>query len=125
MWKKIISDVMDAVMWAERELKGKTGAEKRRRVVEWLIGFINIPFVPEMVETPIERIVYGYLIDRVCAWYNLLGEGTFVNLLLTDEQKGKVIELLDATSPVDVDLSNASMGEKLDALYRLYKKEGA
>jgi hypothetical protein len=102
MWKKIISDVMDAVIRAERELKGKTGAEKRRRVVEWLIGFINSPFVPDLVETPIERIVYGYLVDRICTLFNLMESENFETLELTDWQKEKIIEMIEETEISDV-----------------------
>jgi hypothetical protein len=123
MWKKIVDAVMEWVSWAERELKDKTGVEKRQVVIEKLVALIDIPFVPDLIESPIERIVYGYLVDRACAWLNMLGNGNFEDLMLTAEQYGKVAEMIEVAPadilPVEI-LEGASIGCKLDALYTKY-----
>jgi hypothetical protein len=115
---------MEWISWAERELADKTGAEKKKVVVDKLVELIDIPFVPDLIESPIERMVYGMLIDRGVAWLNILGGGYFKDLILTEEQKDKVIEMIDTPVEkiVDVpDLPEASgVDEKLNALYAKY-----
>jgi uncharacterized membrane protein YheB (UPF0754 family) len=126
MWKKIKDAVMDWVNWAERELRDKTGAEKRKAVIEKLVEVIDIPFVPDLFESPIERIVYGYLIDRACAWFNVLGDGNFETLVLTEEQKEKIAEMIE-TVPAEIisteAIAGASVDDKLNALYSKYTEK--
>jgi hypothetical protein len=123
MWKKIVSTVMDLVAWAESELKDKTGAEKKALVIEQLIKSINWPYVPDLFETPIERIVYGYLIDRGCSWFNFLGDGNFAELELSGEQKEKVAAMIE-TAPEEILapelLEDETVDAKLTALYAKY-----
>jgi hypothetical protein len=131
MWNKIVTTVMELVAWAERELSGKTGAEKRKAVVEKAVVMINIPFVPDFLETPIERVVYGYLIDRAVGWFNLLGNGVFGNLFseLNFAQVGQVVDLINTdVVPVEeiledipeISIGISSVDDKLNALYAKY-----
>jgi hypothetical protein len=53
MWKKTVSMALDLVAQIEYELKGKTGPEKKKLVIERLVKAIDIPFVPDSLETPI------------------------------------------------------------------------
>jgi hypothetical protein len=124
MWKKIVNAVIEWVNWAERELRDKTGAEKKKLVTEQLVKAIDIPFVPDLIESPIERVVYGYLIDRACDWFNVLGDGSFEDLELNDAQKEKVAEMIETKPeeiiPPELVAADASVDEKLNALYAKY-----
>jgi hypothetical protein len=86
---------------------------------------IDIPFVfvPDSLETPIERVVYGVLIDRVCDWYNALGNRNFQDLELSDAQNERVTAMLDVKSeeiiPPEL-LEGESVNRKLNALYAQY-----
>jgi hypothetical protein len=124
MWKDLVARIMALVRWAEQELKGKTGAEKRNAVIDKAVALINFPFVPDWIETPIERIVYGYLIDQGCRWFNVLGDGSFVGLILSNAQQEKVVEMIDMNPeeviPPELIAEGASVDEKLNALYAKY-----
>jgi hypothetical protein len=88
---------------------------------------IDIPFVPDLIESPIERVVYGYLIDKACAWFNLLSDGNFEELELTEPQKEKVAEMIE-TAPEEIVTPEplpevSSVDEKLNALYAKYTEK--
>jgi hypothetical protein len=87
--------------------------------------------VPDFLESPIERVVYGYLIDRSVGWFNLLSGGVFGNIIpvLSVEQLGQVIELIDSDVVPDetifedipeISIGTSSVNEKLNALYAKY-----
>ncbi|MDR1378472.1 MAG: hypothetical protein LBJ36_05420 [Synergistaceae bacterium] len=127
MWKKIVSMAMDLVAQIEYELKGKTGPEKKKLVIELLVKAIDIPFVPDSLETPIERVVYGYLIDQVCGWLNTLSDRKFANLELTDAQKEEIVAMIELKPEELISpelLKGESVDDKLDALYTKYKVQG-
>jgi hypothetical protein len=123
------------VQWAEKNLTGKTGAEKRAAVVAKLCALIDIPYVPEWLEGMIEPILYGFVVDAACNLWNLLFGHTFVNAELTPEQTAKAAELITVTptgesrlpSEEDLPIKVASLiaeapdvDAKLSALYAQY-----
>ncbi|MDR2179698.1 MAG: hypothetical protein LBP21_05285 [Synergistaceae bacterium] len=124
MWKKIVDKITSGVLWAEKELGDKTGPEKKKLLIEQLVKVIDIPFIPDLVESPIERVLYGCLIDRACIWFNALTNNDFEGLVLNDEQKDKITEMI-ATEPEDLPevpevAADASVDEKLNAIYAKY-----
>jgi hypothetical protein len=123
MWKKIVSMAMDLVAQIEYELKGKTGPEKKKLVVERLVKAIDIPFVPDSLETPIERIVYGYLVDQICEWFNTLSNRDFEELKLSDAQKEEIVAMIELKPEELISpelLEGESVNRKLNALYAQY-----
>ena len=62
--------VIEQVAWAERELKGKTGPEKKAAVVKKLDDLIKLPAYLEWVDD----ILIGYLVDKACYMFNLIEE---------------------------------------------------
>ncbi len=62
--------VIEQVAWAERELKGKTGSEKKAAVVKKLDDLIKLPAYLEWVDD----ILIGYLVDKACDMFNLIDE---------------------------------------------------
>ena len=62
MWEQIKKWTVEQVMWAERSLKGKNGAEKKKAVIEKLDEMIVLPNCLEWVD----NAVLSWLVDSVC-----------------------------------------------------------
>ena len=60
--------VIEQVAWAERELKGKTGPEKKAAVVKKLDDIIKLPAYLEWIDD----ILISYLVDKACDMFNLI-----------------------------------------------------
>jgi hypothetical protein len=121
MWNKIKTEVWNAVSFYESELRGLSGNEKRVAVIDFLVGKIDWPYVPDLIEVPLEKIVYGYLIDQACYWWNTLTGGDFLGVTLTEEQTAKAVEMLESEPAVIPEaLETSSVDEKLNALYAKY-----
>ena len=118
MWEKlkeIKKWVLEKVLWAETELKGKTGAEKRAVVVGKLNEIINLPWVPEWVEGKL----IGWLVDLCCGKLNWLFGHDWKDADLDETQKGELAECLTASIP------KASKAQTVDArLEELCKEYG-
>lgn len=75
------------VIWAETELKGKTGAEKKAAVIKKLDDMITLPGWLEWLDD----ILIGLFIDKVCLVLNLLTGHDFAGLQLLDTKQTDVI----------------------------------
>ena len=69
-FKGIVNDVIEQVVWAERELRGKSGAEKKAIVVKKLDDLIVLPAALEWVDD----ILISYLVDCACNMFNSIDE---------------------------------------------------
>ncbi len=58
--------VVEQVLWAEQNMKGKTGKEKRQAVVDKLDALIPLPWFLEWMDGPL----IGWLVDKCCALLN-------------------------------------------------------
>ncbi len=65
-FKGIVNDVIEQVVWAERELRGKSGAEKKAIVVKKIDELIVLPAALEWVDD----ILINYLVDLACNMFN-------------------------------------------------------
>ena len=74
---------IEQVLWAERELKGKTGAEKKAAVVKKLDDLIKLPFYLEWIDD----IILGVLVDNACKVLNDFAGHKFENIVLTEKQE--------------------------------------
>lgn len=125
MWEKLKEMkkwVVEKVLWAETELKGKTGAEKRAVVVAKLNEIIDLPWVPEWVE----GYAIGWLVDFVCDMLNRLFGHDWRGVNPDEEHTERLAEALDA--PVAVvsavaEKEGLSVDERIDALYKEYRIE--
>ena len=68
--KNLNAWVIEQVAWAEKNLKGKTGAEKKAAVIKKVDDLIKLPFYLEWMDD----MVIGYLVDVVCKKFNAIGE---------------------------------------------------
>ena len=94
MWEKVKECATGLVLWAETELAGKTGKEKRKTVVTKLREMIDWPVIPEFIEAIFEPILYGFVVDKVCDMLNLLTDGDFKDVVLDEPQTQKVAALI-------------------------------
>ncbi len=69
-FKGIVNDVIEQVVWAERELRGKSGAEKKAIVVKKIDDLIVLPAALEWVDD----ILISYLVDCACSMFNSIDE---------------------------------------------------
>lgn len=119
MWEKLNEVkkwVVEKVLWAEKELRGKTGAEKRAAVVAKLNEIIDLPWVPEWVE---EKVI-GWMVDLACEKLNwLFGHGGW-DAELTDVQQDELAEALTASIDTNADVSALTVDERLGKLCQEY-----
>ena len=115
MWQKlneIKKWVVEKVLWAEKELRGKTGAEKRAAVVAKLNEIIDLPWVPEWVEGK----AIGWMVDLACEKLNWLFGHVWKGAELTDVQKDEIVECLTASIDTAEDVSALTVDERLGKL---------
>lgn len=114
--------IVEQVLWVEQNLKGKTGEEKRKAVIERACDCVDIPLVPEFVERPIKRWVFGMIVDMVVEKLNWLSDWAFGDLKPTKKQVEKLAEVADAPMVMLASASKAAtFDERLDDLYHQYK----
>ena len=78
--------VVDQVIWAEKELIGKSGADKKAAVVKKLDDMIDLPPYLEWVD----NIVIAALIDQACEKLNALTAHSFKDVEINEADKTKI-----------------------------------
>ena len=118
MWEKVKKWVVDGVEWAEREMRGKTGAEKREAVVNKVDALIPLPWFLEWLD----GLVIAWLVDKVCEKMNWLTDHKFTGNELSEEQSGKLAEVAccSISSIPEEEVRGKSVDERLNALYEKY-----
>lgn len=118
MWAKVKKWVVDSVAWAEREMKGKTGKEKREAVINKVDALIPLPWFLEWLD----GLVIGWLVDKVCEKMNWLTDHKFTGEELTEEQSGKLAEVAScsiSSIPAE-EVKGKTVEERLNILYEKY-----
>lgn len=82
---------IEQVLWAEKNLQGKSGAEKKAAVVKKLDDLIVLPSYLEWIDD----IIIGKLVDIVCEKLNVFSEHNIAKLELTAEQEQKIADEID------------------------------
>ena len=93
MFEQIKMWAVEQVMWAEKNLKGKNGAEKRKAVIEKLDDMIVLPSYLEWVDD----IIIGKLVDMVCDKLNDFAGHDFGDAELTETQERDIAD--EITNP--------------------------
>ena len=88
MFEQIKIWAVEQVMWAEKNLKGKNGAEKRKAVIEKLDDMIVLPSYLEWVDD----IIIGKLVDMVCDKLNDFAGHDFGEIELTETQERDIAD---------------------------------
>ena len=82
---------LEQVLWAEKNLRGKSGADKKAAVIKKLDDLIVLPFYLEWMDD----IVISWLVDTVCEKLNFITNHDFKDLELTKEQEQDFAEKLE------------------------------
>jgi len=80
--------IIEQVIWAETELHGKTGSEKKAAVVKKLDEMIKLPTCLEWADD----MILSYLVDQACEKLNELTSHNFKGLMITDDTKTKIAD---------------------------------
>ena len=80
--------IVEQVIWAETELAGKSGADKKAAVVKRLDELIKLPAYLEWVDD----MIISYLVDQACEKLNKLTAHNFGNVEINDADKAKVAD---------------------------------
>lgn len=108
--------VVEQVLWAENELAGKTGKEKRAIIVAKLDELVPLPFWLEWADGPL----IGWMADRACDILNHITGHKFKGLQLSQAQKEKVADVLEAPLTVAA-AKEKTVDERLNELYKEYR----
>ena len=84
--------VVEQVLWAEQNMKGKSGKEKRQAVVDKLDSLIPLPWFLEWMDGPL----IGWLVDKACSILNDQRGHEWDETLKDTDDAGKaaVVELM-------------------------------
>ena len=92
MFEEVKKFAIEQVLWAEKNLKGKSGAEKKAAVVKKLDDMITLPSYLEWVDD----IVIGYIVDKACEKLNIFAGHNFGALKeLTQKQEQDLANQID------------------------------
>ena len=122
MWEKLKELkkwVVEKVLWAEKEMAGKSGEEKRAVIVAKLDDLIVLPFWLEWADGP----VIGWLVDLACEKLNWLTGHDFSEVELDEAQTAEIAECLAAPLPKKKD--GGTVEERLEQLCKEYGVEYA
>lgn len=107
MFNKIKQWIVAQVIWAEQNLTGLSGREKRDAVVRKLDDMIQLPAALEPFDGPI----IGFLVDLAVAKLNTsLGHG-FGSVELTGKQEKQIADAIEIPKAMAVGLKGATVKE--------------
>lgn len=116
--------IIEAVLWAETDLAGKSGAEKRRAVInklaKLLLGMFTLPWWLSWAKSLIITRAIGYVVDLVCEKLNLLTNFNFGGKKLNHDQVLELSEVLEAPIDLLAESAGKTFDERLDDLYSVY-----
>ena len=96
MWEDAKKWAIEQVLWAEKNLKGKSGKEKKEAVIKKLDDLITLPGYLEWVDD----VVLSWLVDSVCDKLNLLTGHDFERIELSEKQEQEIAS--EIADPVEV-----------------------
>lgn len=119
-YEKLKTNVVETVLWAESELNGKTGKEKKAAVVRKLDGLIKLPVYLEWADD----LVLAWLVDLACEKLNWLSDWNFKNLEVEAEKVAAVLAVpipaLDSAAKKSAATPQQTVDERLAELYEKY-----
>ena len=87
-WNDAKKKIIEQVLWAESELLGKTGAEKKKAVIKKLDDLIKLPACLEWADD----MAISYLVDQACTKLNEFSAHNFAGLQISNDTKEKFAE---------------------------------
>ena len=114
MYEKLKVNVVECIAWAEKELSGKSGEEKKAAVKRKLDDMIPLPFYLEWADD----LLISYLIDVVCNQMNAITSRKVETV--TDVKKMAAVIELPENVLLDEGTKDLTVDERLEELYRQY-----
>ena len=93
--------VIEQVLWAENELFGKSGTEKKAAVIKKLDDLIKLPAYLEWVDD----MIIPYLVDQACKKLNDISAHSFKDIEFNDVDKLRIAG--------EMNIQNATVDKKL------------
>ena len=91
MWDEIKKWTIEQVMWAEKNLKGKDGSEKKAAVIKKLDEMITLPSYLEWVDD----MVLAWLVDKACQKLNEFSGHSFGDIELSETQEQEIADEIE------------------------------
>lgn len=82
---------IEQILWAEKHLKGKTGAEKKAAVVKKLDDMIQLPAYLEWADD----LIISWFVDTVCEKLNEQTAHHIEKLKLSEEQEKELANSIE------------------------------
>lgn len=119
-YDKLKVAVVEAVLWAETELKEKSGKEKKAAVVRKLDNLIRLPLYLEWAD----NLILAWLVDLACEKLNWLSDWDFEDVEVEAEKVAAVLSVsttaLDAVVQGKSATAQLTVDERLASLYEQY-----
>ena len=120
---KLKTMIIELVLWAEKDLKDKSGPEKKKAVVnklmEMLLG-MTLPWYISWAKSIVAPLLINFLVDLACQKLNFLSDWNFESIELNTVQLNKLASVLAAPVDVVVESSSRNFEDRLDDLYQKY-----
>lgn len=94
--KQLKEWAVEQVLWAEKNLRGNSGAEKKAAVIKRLDDMITLPAYLEWADD----IVIAWIIDAVCEKLNAVAGHDFGGKELNEKQVEEVAEGIEVPESV-------------------------
>jgi hypothetical protein len=92
MWKEIVEKIVGFAKQVEVTLRDKTGAEKRAALIKLVCDAIDIPFVPNWLESIFKPMAVGAIFDTIFKWINGSTNGHVEAFPVTPETTAVLVE---------------------------------
>ena len=124
-YQKIKTNIASLVIWAEQNLKGKTGAEKKAAVVDALCQNINLPGPLNWFKRPIIKFIVGLTLDKICETLNIVTDHEGFDDVVVDPAGVVAVSSLPSdtvarSQNITAMSKQQTVDERLAALYAQY-----
>lgn len=103
---KIKSLILEQILWSEKNLKNKSGHEKKLAVIQKLDDLIKLPEYLEWVD----NALLSWLIDAICQKINSSYGHNFTQTLFTESQKESILKNIRFSTPENLENKNMNGG---------------
>lgn len=103
---------LEYVIWAETNLVGKTGAEKKAAVIKKLDDMIALPGWLEWLDD----ILISLFVDKLCTVLNYLTSKDFAGLLLTKQEAETIVQVADSNPDAASTVQGTTISDKIASL---------
>ena len=119
-WNDFKERLASLVVWAETNLTGKTGAEKKAAVVDMLCDKWPWPAPLRWIQRPVLKVVVGGLIDRLVATLNSITGHDFAGLVADPAEIVEASEMPRSVLAKAQDIDAETVDERIQALLEQY-----